>query len=79
MVVTQNDGIDDTIDSDIDSSQTSDIVSLTSGTTTSDVDAGYHVLIGSLGDYVWEDVNANGVQDPTEPGIPGVTITLTGA
>ncbi len=30
----------------------------------------------SLGDYVWHDQNGDGVQDPGEPGVPGVTVTL---
>ena len=29
-----------------------------------------------LGDRVWYDINKNGVQDPSEPGIAGVTVTL---
>jgi hypothetical protein len=28
------------------------------------------------GDFVWDDLNGNGIQDPGEPGIDGVTITL---
>jgi hypothetical protein len=32
----------------------------------------------SLSGNVYQDVNANGVQDEGEPGIPGVTMTLTG-
>ncbi|MFI8595652.1 SdrD B-like domain-containing protein [Microbacterium sp. NPDC078428] len=32
----------------------------------------------SVGDYVWSDTDNNGVQDAGEPGIPGVTLTLTG-
>jgi hypothetical protein len=32
----------------------------------------------STGGSVYEDVNANGVKDPGEPGIPGVKITLAG-
>ncbi len=32
----------------------------------------------SLGDFVWNDLNHNGIQDPGEPGIPGVTVTLSG-
>ncbi len=31
-----------------------------------------------LGNYVWEDTNKNGVQDPGESGIEGVKVTLTG-
>ena len=32
----------------------------------------------TVGDYVWEDVNRDGLQTVGEPGIPGVTLTLTG-
>ena len=35
-------------------------------------------LVGALGDRVWYDVNADGVQDPGEVGINGVTVTITG-
>ncbi|RMG84235.1 MAG: T9SS C-terminal target domain-containing protein [Bacteroidetes bacterium] len=31
-----------------------------------------------LGDFVWRDDNENGIQDMGEPGIPGVTVILTG-
>ena len=34
------------------------------------------VLPGRLGDKVWLDLNANGLQDGEEGGIPGVTIEL---
>ncbi|NUI86030.1 SdrD B-like domain-containing protein, partial [Staphylococcus borealis] len=30
----------------------------------------------SLGDYVWEDTNKDGIQDSDEKGIQGVTVTL---
>lgn len=39
------------------------------------VDFGFF-LPASLGDYVWHDVNEDGIQDPNEPGVPGVTVTL---
>jgi len=29
-----------------------------------------------IGDRVWNDLDGNGIQDPNEPGIPGVTVTL---
>jgi uncharacterized repeat protein (TIGR01451 family) len=35
-------------------------------------------LMGSLSGTVYSDLNANGVLDGTEPGIPTVTVTLTG-
>ena len=31
-------------------------------------------LCGSIGDKVWLDENGNGIQDGTEPGVPGVTV-----
>ncbi len=34
--------------------------------------------LGSIGDRVWYDLNADGAQDPGEPGIPGVTAALSG-
>jgi len=30
----------------------------------------------TLGDFVWEDLNSNGVKDPGEPGINGVKVTI---
>ncbi|NJL59037.1 MAG: hypothetical protein HC887_04680, partial [Desulfobacteraceae bacterium] len=33
----------------------------------------------TLGDYVWYDINKNGIQDASEPGIAGVTVRLLDA
>jgi len=33
---------------------------------------------GSIGDFVWFDINGDGVQDPGEPGFEGVAVTLIG-
>ncbi|WP_223624354.1 SdrD B-like domain-containing protein [Microbacterium sp. EST19A] len=43
-----------------------------------DVDAGLVAPPppGSIGDRVWSDDDRDGVQDPTEPGVPGVTVVL---
>ncbi|MBO0386202.1 fibrinogen-binding adhesin SdrG C-terminal domain-containing protein, partial [Staphylococcus simulans] len=38
--------------------------------------AGGDLLKYSLGDYVWEDTNKNGIQDDDEKGISGVHVTL---
>jgi Tol biopolymer transport system component/protocatechuate 3,4-dioxygenase beta subunit len=40
------------------------------------LDFGYQATPGELGNYVWFDVDADGVQDPTERGIPGVRVEL---
>ncbi|WP_433673986.1 SdrD B-like domain-containing protein [Microbacterium gorillae] len=42
------------------------------------IDAGYVIPSVSVGDFVWLDTDRDGVQDAGEPGIPGVTLTLTG-
>lgn len=39
------------------------------------LDAGYFAL-ASLGDYVWHDMNRNGMQDAQEVGVAGITVTL---
>ena len=38
-------------------------------------DAGFY-LTASIGDRVWHDVDADGIQDPNEPGVNGVVVTL---
>lgn len=76
-----------TINNPLDSSKDSDaiadstgltattaIVSLKSGENKTDVDTGMY--LAQLGDYVWEDKNANGIQDAGEPGISGVKVNL---
>ena len=52
-------------------------VTLTGGQARTDVDFGYRSQAnGSIGDRVWYDLNANGVQDSGETGINGVTVQL---
>lgn len=34
------------------------------------------VLYGSIGDFIWNDVNKNGIQDAGETGVSGVTVKL---
>ena len=36
----------------------------------------YRPPFNAIGDYVWIDTNANGIQDPAESGIAGVTVEL---
>src|SRR4051812_28852371 len=33
-------------------------------------------LMASVGDFVWSDLNANGIQDAGEPGLAGVALQL---
>jgi len=39
-------------------------------------DTGY-VLLASIGDFIWLDLNGDGVQDTNEPGLAGVDVELT--
>lgn len=44
-----------------------------------EVDAGLYsqpVILGALGDKVWNDMNQNGVQDPDENGVAGIIVQL---
>ncbi len=74
VFTTQNAGADDGLDSDVDGSGVSDRVTITSGQTVTSLDAG--VLPSSIGDFVWTDTDADGVQDPGEPAMGGVTVEL---
>jgi hypothetical protein len=47
-------------------------------TAVTDVDFGVYVT-GQIGDFVWHDVNGDGIQGDGEPGIAGVTVRLTDA
>ncbi|MCW5614303.1 MAG: hypothetical protein KIT32_04220 [Rhodocyclaceae bacterium] len=53
----------------------SDTVTVAAGETNLDLDAGIYET-ASLGDRVWVDSNANGVQDAGEVGKAGVTVEL---
>ncbi len=53
-------------------------VTLTGSVANRDVDFGY-VGDNSIGDFVWYDVNGDGVQDLGEPPLSGVDVTLTWA
>ena len=48
---------------------------IAAGATNNTIDAGYYQP-ASIGDFVWNDTNANGQQDGGETGINGVSVTL---
>ncbi len=68
-------GGDDTIDSDVSSSGLLTISSVVAGQTVV-VDVGFAADIAAIGDFVWDDENANGLQDSGETGIAGITVNL---
>ncbi|MDF1694847.1 MAG: SdrD B-like domain-containing protein, partial [Saprospiraceae bacterium] len=53
------------------------VINLIGGEDEREIDAGYYEL-ASIGDFVWEDLDADGIQDDNEPGIEGVVVTLNG-
>ena len=61
-------------DADPNSGQTFQIT-LVSDQSVGGVDAGYWVP-GQVGDFVWEDLNGNGIQDGGEPGLGGIQVEL---
>ena len=67
-------GLDNSTDPDGGLDNTSD-VTLGVDEDNLDQDFGYNEL-GSIGDYVWEDLNADGVQDGAEDPIEGVMVVL---
>jgi len=72
----QNVDNDDAVDSDADTvTGVTDPVSLAAGQTDLTVDAGIYCP-AKIGDRVWTDDNKDGLQDPGEEGVPGVTVKL---
>jgi protocatechuate 3,4-dioxygenase beta subunit len=53
-------------------------VNLAPGQIIDTIDFGLRQPLGAIGDRVFNDLNGNGVQDPGEPNLPGVTVTLNG-
>jgi len=69
------------IDTDSDASPTtgqSHVIDLTAGETDDRIDAGFFNP-ASLGDFVWNDVDGDGVQDAGDLGIDGLTVNLYAA
>ncbi len=76
--VAQNQGSDDTLDSDVAlNNGRTPVFTLTSGAAVTDMDAG--IEPGALGDHVFLDLNNNGLQDSGEPGVAAVTVNLLDA
>lgn len=62
-------------DSNADSTGLTGQISLAAGAVNNTTDAGVYKYV-SVGDTVWNDRDADGLQDAGEPGIPGVTVEL---
>lgn len=69
-------GMSPTFDEDGGGDEVSLVTGLTVGEMHLTADFGYNGT-GSIGDFVWLDLDGDGVQDAGEPGLPGVDVTLT--
>ena len=75
----QTQGSDTATDSDGDATTgLTSIIQITSGEYMQDIDQGYIPLL-EIGDFVWSDDNANGIQDGNEDGLEGVVVNLYNA
>ncbi len=78
----QDQGGDDSIDSDVDPATGRTLpIAPRSGQDVFDVDAGIRGTFSSAraGDRVWNDLDGDGVQDPNETGVGGVSVELLDA
>ncbi len=76
QITRQDVGGDDAVDSDADpTTGLTGLISLSTGEVDLTWDMGLYAL-AAVGDYVWEDADGDGVQDESESGIQGVTVTL---
>jgi fimbrial isopeptide formation D2 family protein/uncharacterized repeat protein (TIGR01451 family) len=74
-----NEGGDNTVDSDaLPATGITEAVQVLPAQVTRDLDAGLYVP-ASLGDRIFLDLDADGVQDGNEPGLAGVTVNLVDA
>ncbi|MBS3954428.1 MAG: carboxypeptidase regulatory-like domain-containing protein, partial [Methylomicrobium sp.] len=83
IFTTANVGSNDNIDSDVRATSSQplswgimDSTFLESGEVDRSWDVGIVKKMGSLGNYVWEDKNFNGIQESGEKGISGVSVQL---
>ncbi len=73
----QDQGSDDALDSDVNrNTGRSGVFSIIAGQANDTLDIGLHQNSASVSNFIWNDLNQNGIQDNGETGIDGVTISL---
>ena len=75
-ITAKDQGGNDATDSDIDSTGTTILTTLSAGENDLTWDAGFTKAKACIGDRVWCDTNGNGIQDDGEAGVYGVTVKL---
>ena len=73
---TQKDICNDAIDSDANLNGKTDTFTLHPGESIDTIDIGLYMERAEIGDFVWNDLNGNGLQDSGEPGINNVKVEL---
>jgi hypothetical protein len=77
VVTLQNRGANDAIDSDFDPvTKNSALITIAAGTLISSVDVGFVPGSASIGNFIWNDTDRDGIQDVGEPGLAGATVRL---
>ena len=78
LATAQDQGSNDALDSDMNpATGRTAIFALSGGTNDTSHDAGFYQPSSSLGDFVWRDVNVDGIQSGgSETGMPGVVVRL---
>ncbi len=77
VLTLQNQGTNDAIDSDfLPSTRNSGLLVVTAGVTIPNVDVGYIAGTASIGNFIWNDIDRDGIQDATEPGLAGAVVKL---
>gem|GEM_PF-3280904 len=76
LVTLPNQGRNDDLDSDINlSTARSSVIVINTSVSIKNVDAGFY-RTGSIGDFVWLDIDCDGIQDTDEPGVEGIRVEL---
>ncbi len=74
-LTTKTAGTNDGLDSDPDpATLKTDNIEITPGVVNSSIDAGFKAT--GVGDFVWLDIDEDGIQDPGENGVPGINVEI---
>src|SRR5690606_14911080 len=79
MHATDNGAIDSDFNASGELTGFTDLIIVFPGGTTTAIDAGLDPLDIAAGNFTWLDVNANGLQDAGEPGMPDVQVEIWSA
>ena len=77
VISPKDQGGNDAKDSDVSpATGKTELITVPEGANKTDVDAGVYKPVGCLGNFIWLDKNANGIQDAGEKGVKGAKVEL---